>query len=246
MTPLARQEIALETKLMLARGRIEKKRGAHAAKQNAIARGTRYNVGDVVPVKAYNLSSAHDNLIAKFLVLYEGPYVIAEKQGPSTFLLTNPNTDDKRGVFHASNFRPYLQNVDEKPEEAFEEKAPERDMPHSAPHHECRNGAQAESEGDGGGAEGPVPRMLFQKGLMARLREADSHNQRQDQTGAWHSQHFAPPAPSNSPVDVSPIKRRARVMEFVSRNPGTQLRQQEPSPSSDNEDILVIDEEVVL
>ena len=94
-------------------------------------------------------------------------------------------------------------------------------------------------------------RALFQgrvskRGLIARLREAEAHNQRLDQTGAWHAQHFPPPASPSSPIEYSAMERRARVMEFASRNPGVRLRQREPSPPSDDGDILVIDEEVVL
>ena len=117
LMPLMKQEIPLGTKLMMARERIKRKREAHATKENDNARGTRYKVGDRVLVKACNLSNATDNLIAKFLTLYEGPYIVKEQVGPSTFLLTNPNTGEGRGVFHATNFRPYLQNADEEADE---------------------------------------------------------------------------------------------------------------------------------
>ena len=139
---------------MLACGRIKRKREAHAVKENAKARGSRYKVGDLVLVKACNLSNATDNLTAKFLTLYEGPYIIEEQRGPSTFLLTNPNTGEKRGVFHATNFRPYLQNVDEESEKAGAQATTKGDQPYQPSDNQPGDGAQGKGEAEGGRVEG--------------------------------------------------------------------------------------------
>ena len=157
LTPLVKREIPLGTKIMLARDRIKKKRGTHAIKENTDAHGTRYRIGDLILANACNLSNAADNLIAKFLSLYEGPYVIDEQRGSSTFKLVNPNTRETRGVFYVSNFRLYLQNVNTKPEEADKEEAAKGDLLHSAV--DPQRGDQVESQGERktGGIKGIIP-----------------------------------------------------------------------------------------
>ena len=84
---------------------------------------------------------------------------------------------------------------------------------------------------------------------MSRIQQAEAYHQGQDRTGAWHSRHFAPPAPPNSPIAESPTERRARVEEFVAKNPGAQLKRRGPPPpsdSEDDEDVVIIDEKIVL
>ena len=67
-------------------------------------------------IKALNVSDSVSKLVANFMAIYEGPYLLSKKFGQSTFLLVNPDTMVERGKFHASFFRPYYRNGQTKEE----------------------------------------------------------------------------------------------------------------------------------
>ena len=192
LTPLVKREVPLGTKIMLARERIKKKRGAHAIKENARAHCTRYRIGDLVLVKACNLSNAADNLIAKFLTLYEGPYIIEEQRGPSTYKLVNPNTRETRGVFHASNFRPCLQNVNTKPEEADKEEAAKRDFPHPAVDSQRGDRVEGQGKGKTRGVKGAVPGQEIQRTLNIPTPRGGREPRQDGSNGSMAGEAFCP------------------------------------------------------
>lgn len=72
-------------------------------------------------VKALNVSSAHDQIAAKFLPLYEGPYRIKKCVGIATYLLEERDTKKDRVKFHSSLLERYQQRDEKKTEEGSDE-----------------------------------------------------------------------------------------------------------------------------
>ena len=104
--------MAREQKLSLAAKRIRRK--AHLRSEKSKSKNpNKYRVGDLVLVKALNISNTVAKIIAKFMSIYEGPYCIKKQIGPSTYLLTNIDDFSERGVFNSILFRPYFKNVQE-------------------------------------------------------------------------------------------------------------------------------------
>ena len=64
--------------------------------------------GDLVLVKALRVPNAKQNEIAKFFDLYEGPFKIEQKFGPTTYLLQDVDVDVERGKFHVNNLKRYV------------------------------------------------------------------------------------------------------------------------------------------
>ena len=58
-------------------------------------------------VKALRVSNSNQNKIAKFFDIYEGPYKVKKKYGPTTYLLEDINTGIERGKFHVNNMKKY-------------------------------------------------------------------------------------------------------------------------------------------
>ena len=97
---IKKSDTARELRVFLAAKRIRKKaelRSHKLRKKNTI----KYRVGDIVLVKALNVSNTLIKQIAKFMSIYEGPYTIKKQIGPTTYLLTDLNTLTDRGIFNS-------------------------------------------------------------------------------------------------------------------------------------------------
>ena len=101
---------ALEQKIFLAEKRIRNKAERRRNKINKNRNILKYKIGDFVLLKALNVSDSYAKLIAKFMSLYEGPYILSKKISSSTYTLINPVNYVERGNFHSSLFRPYYDN----------------------------------------------------------------------------------------------------------------------------------------
>lgn len=111
-------DVPYETKLQLAHERIRKKGEVRAQKVNKNKTDNCFKEGDMVLVKANNVSDAEDKKIAKFFAIYEGPYVIKKEVGAATYLLMDTTSSRERGKFHACNLKRYLHaREEEKPAE---------------------------------------------------------------------------------------------------------------------------------
>jgi transposase InsO family protein len=88
--------------------RIKNKREREAHKFNQKHKITKFNVGDLVLVKAYHLSDAMNKIVSKFCELYEGPYRIRTVLSTSTYVLEHLNEPSKlRGTFNVRQMKPY-------------------------------------------------------------------------------------------------------------------------------------------
>ena len=99
--------MAREQKLMLSAKRIKRKGILRSNKMSQKTNCIKYRVGDLVLVKALNVSDTVAKMIAKFMAIYEGPYIIKEQKQDSSFLLSNIDNFSDRGTFNASSLIPY-------------------------------------------------------------------------------------------------------------------------------------------
>ena len=99
-------EETVEQRIYLARRKQEKKLMRRAAKLNNRASHKTFKEGDLVLVKANNVSNIEKNKIAKFFCVYEGPYTVTKIISLDTYLLSNSN-GTLRGKFHLDNLKIY-------------------------------------------------------------------------------------------------------------------------------------------
>lgn len=99
-----------EQRISLARENIIMKRSRANQKINKNRRLVEFQIGDLVLVKALRTSNSKENKIAKFFNVFEGPYRIKQKFGPTTYLLQNTDDDSERGKFHVNNLKLYHVN----------------------------------------------------------------------------------------------------------------------------------------
>lgn len=97
-----------EQKIELVLKNIKQKGKRRADRFNSTHKISRFKLGDLVLVKALNVSNAKEKKMAKLFDLYEGPYEIKQQVGEATFVLENPRTGQERGRFHVSMFKIYL------------------------------------------------------------------------------------------------------------------------------------------
>ncbi|XP_044754424.1 uncharacterized protein LOC123313552 isoform X1 [Coccinella septempunctata] len=102
----SKTEPPLEVKLRLAEATLSK-RAERRALRSPGGRFVSFMEGDLVLLKANNTSSSIKTEIKKFLLLFEGPYVIRAKIRDHTYLLCNPENGSERGIFHVSHLKPY-------------------------------------------------------------------------------------------------------------------------------------------
>lgn len=99
-----------EEKLYLARERISKKRKTRADRINQKVKPLdEFHPGQKVLLKANNVSDAENRQIAKFFMVYEGPYEIQNRVAANTYILRDLETKRERGQFHANDLKPYHQ-----------------------------------------------------------------------------------------------------------------------------------------
>lgn len=66
-----------------------------------------FEVGQLVLLKANNISSATDDVTKKFCLLFEGPYRVKKAIHHKTYVLEWPESGKERGVFHACHLKIY-------------------------------------------------------------------------------------------------------------------------------------------
>ncbi|XP_044762335.1 uncharacterized protein LOC123319431 [Coccinella septempunctata] len=101
-----RVEPSLDVKLRLASICLSK-RASKRATRNPGKKLHIFDIGDLVLLRANNSSSAIKSEIKKFLLLFEGPFRIKKKIHDHTYLLSLPNSDEERGIFHSSHLKLY-------------------------------------------------------------------------------------------------------------------------------------------
>ena len=99
-------DISYERKLFLAEERIRNKGKKRNDKINKQHKEIKYNIGDLVLVKALNVSNKLKKLFSKFMSVFEGPYQIKEKFN-ATYSLIHSKTLIDRGKFHTSLLKKY-------------------------------------------------------------------------------------------------------------------------------------------
>jgi len=70
-----------------------------------------FEIGDRVLVRAHRQSSAVDQCIRKFFLLYEGPYKIIEVKCRNAYVLVDPETNLIQGTFNVIFLRQYVDPV---------------------------------------------------------------------------------------------------------------------------------------
>lgn len=102
-------ELTHNAKLCLVDRNIRKHGKRRADRFNRSHKMTNFNIGDLVLVKALNVSDTVNKKMAKFFDLYEGPYKIKRQIGEATYILETKDTEIERGRFHVNMFKPYLE-----------------------------------------------------------------------------------------------------------------------------------------
>ena len=66
-----------------------------------------YQVGDKVLIKNRQLPSSIEGIARKLLLLYTGPYIIAQVKGNNTYEITAINNNRIKGVYNQSEMKRY-------------------------------------------------------------------------------------------------------------------------------------------
>lgn len=90
--------------------RIKTKGEKRMERKNKNKENYLYKEGQMVLVKACNISNAASGRIAKFMALYEGPYRVQERTSLNTYVLHHPHNGKERGHYHAQDMKPYWIN----------------------------------------------------------------------------------------------------------------------------------------
>ena len=96
-----------EQKLFWVRERIKKKGAMRARKTDTDRKMTFYQENEQVLVKAYKLSDKILKRAAKFMSVFEGPYLINKILREGTYSVIDIRNNKERGVFHANDLRRY-------------------------------------------------------------------------------------------------------------------------------------------
>jgi hypothetical protein len=103
--------ISIEDLYVIARKRMQYK--AEARQKIANSKGILFHFkpGDFVLIKSHRLSSAQNKEIAKFFLVYEGPYKVLKSIGPSTYSISKIDNDIQFAVHNIKNLKPYVKPV---------------------------------------------------------------------------------------------------------------------------------------
>ena len=101
------QQPTYEQKLVWTQDRIRMKGIPRAEKTNAGQKITTYQKNEQVLGKAYNLSDKALKRTAKFMSVFEGPFIVDKIIREGTYLITDPKSHRERGIFHAHDLRKY-------------------------------------------------------------------------------------------------------------------------------------------
>ena len=66
-----------------------------------------YQTGELVLVKAYNISDKMLGRSAKCMAVFEGPYIVKKLIRNSTAVIVDPQTNMERGMFHVNDSKKY-------------------------------------------------------------------------------------------------------------------------------------------
>lgn len=102
-----RVDLPYAEKIALVYTHIKSKGETRATRVNANKKLRRYQLGDRVLVFACHFSNASSQVMAKFVSLYEGPYVVCDVYNECTYRNVYPKTNKIRGTFHSTELRPY-------------------------------------------------------------------------------------------------------------------------------------------
>ena len=100
-----------EELIFLAQENMKRRRKKQSDKFNREHRMSIYSEGQLVLVKALNVSNPAAKQIAKFMPLYEGPYRVKKRVGKASYLLEFIREPRERGFFHTHNLRPFHNNI---------------------------------------------------------------------------------------------------------------------------------------
>ena len=101
------QEPTYVQKLVWTKNRIREKGLKRANKTDMNKKMEKYQQGDKVLIKVYNLSDKSLKRTAKFMAVFEGPYNIGKIIREGTYVIEDPKRHRQRGIFHASDLRRY-------------------------------------------------------------------------------------------------------------------------------------------
>lgn len=99
-------------RLELAKRRIRNKGRTRARKFDETHKLTTFNEGELVLVKALNVSNAASGQMAKFLSVVEGPYRIKRRVGDGTYILCEREGGREKGMHHSTRLRKYIEERD--------------------------------------------------------------------------------------------------------------------------------------
>ena len=102
-----KEDMPLERKLVLVGERIHKIGQKRAQKFNNMRNVATYQTGELVMVKAYNISDKMLGRSAKFMAVFEGPYIVKKLIRDSTAVIVDPQTNMERGMFHFNDLKKY-------------------------------------------------------------------------------------------------------------------------------------------
>lgn len=100
-------EVPEIVKKIEAHKRIKNYADARTEKYNTEHKLVGFKVGERILLKALNVGHRYENTVAKFFRLYNGPFVLSEKVGKNTFIVSKPDNGRVIGKFHASALRKY-------------------------------------------------------------------------------------------------------------------------------------------
>jgi len=68
---------------------------------------TKFAEGELVLIKACNISNAQNKVVGKLFELYQGPFRITKQVAPHTFQLSHLEKNTTLGTYHTANLRKY-------------------------------------------------------------------------------------------------------------------------------------------
>ena len=104
---LPSQEPTYEQKLMWTYERIRRKGLKRADKTNMSKKMENYQQGNKALIKVYNLSYKSLKRTAKFMAIFEGPYIMGKIIRKGTYVIEDPKRHRERGIFQARDLRRY-------------------------------------------------------------------------------------------------------------------------------------------
>lgn len=67
-----------------------------------------FKVGDEVLLKNHQLPGSLEGIMRKLLLIYVGPYIIAQVKGNNTYELVEPTSKRTKGVYNHNQLKPFF------------------------------------------------------------------------------------------------------------------------------------------